>query len=176
LKTLLDRVCQESQDSSLRVIHAHPNGTEVEKQKAANDLLAHWTKEENAIKQAWHGVLSNVLYLCTEQPDVSDKVLPVSRVSRLGARIRFSVPHNETVIGVGIRLGSVFRKAAGDCSEWSGGGSGIPLPPHIRRAHWHTYWVGKKGEQRPEVKWLSPILVNAKSADQIVETVHRVAP
>ena len=170
----LDRVCQESKDSSLRVIQAHPNWTEDGKKKAIADFMARWPEEERAIKQTWHGVLSNVLYLCTEQPDVEDRELPASRVSRMGTRVRFSVPKNETAIAVGVRLGAVFRKEASGRSERSESGLGRPLPPHIRRAHWHTYWVGKKGEQRPEVKWLSPILVNAKSHEDLVETVHKV--
>lgn len=175
IEDALDRVVQEMKESSLNVIRAHPNGTEFERQKAVADLLARWPKEEESIRSEWHGVLSNILYLCTEQPDVEGKSLPCVKMTRLGSRVRFSVPTAETVVGVGVRLGSVFRKAANERAESDAGGFCKPVMPHIRRAHWHTYWTGKKGEKRPEVKWLSPILVNAKSANDLAETVHRVA-
>lgn len=172
----LDRVCREMRESSLSVIRAHPNGTDAERQQAIQDMQKRWPDEEKSIKRDWHGVLSNVLYLCTDAPDVEGKPLPVPcRTSRIGARVRFSTPVTETVVGVGIRLGSVFRKAASESRRSGGDSAGKPMPPHIRRAHWHTYWAGKKGEQRPEVKWLSPILVNAQSSEQIMETVHKVS-
>lgn len=36
--------------------------------------------------------------------------------------------------------------------------------PHVRRAHWHGYWVGSKSDKRFVLKWLHPILVNALSS------------
>lgn len=32
--------------------------------------------------------------------------------------------------------------------------------PHVRRAHWHRYWVGKKGNQELVVKWVHDCIVN----------------
>ena len=38
--------------------------------------------------------------------------------------------------------------------------SGRAVKPHLRRAHWHSYWRGPKtGERQFRYKWLSPIIV-----------------
>jgi len=38
--------------------------------------------------------------------------------------------------------------------------TGRTVSPHIRRAHWHTYWTGK-GRTVPVLRWLHPILVGS---------------
>lgn len=174
VEDVLDRICRESLESSLRVVRAHPNGTDEEKRRAVDQVNRNWPRHEKQMRATWGGALSALMYLCTEEPDVSGKAPPECRPRRVGTRIRFPLPESDTEIAVGLRLGSVFRKEASVSAAPALAGVGVPLPPHIRRAHWHTYWVGKRGEQKPELKWLSPILVNAVSVGQLVETVHSV--
>lgn len=45
--------------------------------------------------------------------------------------------------------------------------------PHIRKAHWHTYKVGR-GRKKIIVKWVAPILVNTNTSDDIITTIHKV--
>lgn len=49
--------------------------------------------------------------------------------------------------------------------------------PHIRRAHWHSYWMGPRQEghpdRKPVLKWLPPIPVAMDKGD-IVPTIHSV--
>lgn len=177
VESALDMLCQEGLDSSIRVIQAHPKGTDEEKRRAIEEMKRNWPRHEKRLRDTWGGALSCLMYLCTEAPDVDNRAVPVAKATRLGNRVRFSSPKQDTQVSVGIRLGAVFRKQAAPAGDVPPAGSGIgaPMPPHVRRAHWHTYWVGKKGEQRPELKWLSPILVNADSLDQLSETIHRVA-
>lgn len=54
------------------------------------------------------------------------------------------------------------------------GGSTRAVRPHIRRAHWHHYWVGE-GRTRREVRWIEPTMVlpGAKS-EPVVATIRRV--
>lgn len=168
-------ICRDSLESSIRVIRAHPNGTDDEKERAVNQFVRGFPRHEKQLRDTWCGALSALMYLCTEEPDVDGRTPPSLQATRMGSRIRFPSPAHETQVNVGVRLGAVFRKQPGPASNGAAGrGSGVPLPPHIRRAHWHTYWVGKRGEQKPELKWLSPILVNAGSKEQLVETVHSV--
>jgi len=56
------------------------------------------------------------------------------------------------------------------------GATGKTVAPHIRRAHWHTYWVGKKdGSDRQQVvKWILPTLVNAKDESELKLRVNKV--
>ena len=43
---------------------------------------------------------------------------------------------------------------------------------HLRRAHWHHYWVGT-GRTKREVRWIAPVWVNGDS-DTIIPTEHTV--
>lgn len=52
------------------------------------------------------------------------------------------------------------------CAESpSHGGSSHSVRPHVRRAHWHHYWVGE-GRTRLEVRWIEPTLVLANSKNE----------
>lgn len=49
---------------------------------------------------------------------------------------------------------------------------GGTVRPHLRRAHWHGYWMGpKKDGQIFDVRWLPPILVAAKDEEEISPTL-----
>ena len=77
---------------------------------------------------------------------------------------------------VGYRIGNASRKWK--IANESGGSSiktGIHVCPHYRRAHYHSFWYGKKGEERVKrVKWIAGIFVNAKEGDDIAATIHTV--
>lgn len=45
--------------------------------------------------------------------------------------------------------------------------------PHIRKAHWHTYKVGK-GRKNILVKWISPVLVNTNESNDLIPTIQKV--
>ena len=49
--------------------------------------------------------------------------------------------------------------------------------PHIRRAHWHSFWVGKKDQpdaRSVTLKWLPPIPVNVPGVEDLTTTVRDV--
>ena len=52
------------------------------------------------------------------------------------------------------------------------------MRPHIRRAHWHTYWVGPMDEVYPKrktiLKWLPPIPVNVTDVEKLPVVVREV--
>ena len=61
----------------------------------------------------------------------------------------------------------------------SGGPSGTHASPrpHVRRAHWHSYWVGQKDQPEARsvvLKWLPPIPVNVQDAGDLTTTVRDV--
>jgi hypothetical protein len=75
---------------------------------------------------------------------------------------------------VGFRIGSAFREYK-KSMESASSGTGSSKCPHYRRAHYHSFWYGKKdGERVKRVKWISGIFVNAKSGDDIDATIHNV--
>jgi len=52
---------------------------------------------------------------------------------------------------VGFRIGAQLRKSGGGRyhSSLPSGGSRKTVIPHMRRAHWHHYWIGPKYDPRP---------------------------
>lgn len=74
------------------------------------------------------------------------------------------------VFDVGYVIGKSFeqqmRSANATCAEsFSHCGSSHSVRPHVRRAHWHHYWVGE-GRNRLEVRWIEPTLVLANSKNE----------
>jgi hypothetical protein len=48
---------------------------------------------------------------------------------------------------------------------------------HIRRAHWHSYWLGKRDQRDARsaiLKWLPAIPVNVTGVDDLTTTVRDV--
>lgn len=102
-------------------------------------------------------IVSLALYLCTEEPDLGDREPPAKVEPRRSKRRRepfLQGAEAPVVWETGFRLAEQLRAA----SEGDGGGT---VRPHVRRAHWHTYWVGseQRGDRRRELRWLSPMLV-----------------
>lgn len=99
-----------------------------------------------------------LLYLCQDQPDITDDKQPGSIPSRPQPRrvkggYRMFPADRVRVWSVGKETGEMIRKA------WQGGEHG-KVRPHLRRAHWHGYWTGPlAGERKFSYKWLPPIPV-----------------
>ncbi len=71
---------------------------------------------------------------------------------------------------VGVRFGGLLRTAYAKAG--AGQGTGSSKRPHVRRAHWHGYWVGPRSDpekRRLELRWLPPILVGMKGREGEVE-------
>lgn len=117
---------------------------------------------------------SAALYLCSEQPDIVEASSSAENKRRIKEG---KVPLHPQIHHVGVRYGAAFRRARKEreLSE-SVGGRGRGPTPHVRRAHWHTYWVGAKGtaERRRVIKWLPPIPVNLSSYDDLIPTARKL--
>lgn len=96
-----------------------------------------------------------VLYACSDEPDFLDIEAPQilkSRGSFKGDRLK--------VRQVGLRIGTALRSHRNASSSSTGIPTGT-VTPHVRRAHWHRFWVGpRNGPRRLTLKWLPPIPVN----------------
>ena len=121
-------------------------------------------------------MVSVLLYLCSEEPDIADErgtdrqpAKPPAKKTKAGPRI--FPPDNPSFWETGFRLGDAIRRAQSE----SGSLSGSTPRPHIRRAHWHGYWTGpKSGQQRMVIKWVHPILVGIERNEEIMPTVRHV--
>jgi hypothetical protein len=121
-------------------------------------------------------LVSITLYLCSVAADIADRRgrrerpgNPQAVKTKRGMRI--FPASNATEWDVGYRIGASLRLARHEPSEPGDGHHASPRP-HIRRAHWHSYWTGPRaGERRIVLKWLPPIPIGA---GEIVPTIHEV--
>lgn len=123
--------------------------------------------------------LSLVLYLCSTEPDI----LNLKRLSERPANplpvktrkgLKEFIASTPTVWTVGSRIGAAIKKTKAESLRASlHDGEHASPRPHVRAAHWHTYWTGK-GRTEPRVKWLSPILVKATVSDELPVVIREV--
>ena len=145
----------------------HPNPSEVH---TPEDV------RQAGLEKILGKVLSLLLYLCSEEPDLPDDYAPVRiRDKMFGTQRRCIAPQNSSVWPVGVRLGALFRKAAQD-AQYSGDSAEGPsgtVRPHVRRAHWHTYWIGPKSAQTALLRWIAPVIVGANPGRNTLSTTVR---
>jgi hypothetical protein len=110
-------------------------------------------------------IVATLLYICSAEPDIVDPDRPNARPRRAAQPAA-----SPQVWEVGYRIGTALRKARIE-HDAHGGHHNSPVA-HVRRAHWHTYWLGPKSEperRRTELRWISPVLVGS---DQPMTTVR----
>lgn len=130
------------------------------------------------IKRFIGRVLNTLLYLCSDQPDYDKPPRKRSANPKKTTISEERAPRVPSVTVAGSRIGAVIRKGREaeerEQRRLSHAGKSTPKTPHIRRAHWHHYWMGAVGsdERRLILKWIPPVFVGAESAD--VVTIHPV--
>ncbi|MEQ9075879.1 MAG: hypothetical protein RLP09_18625 [Sandaracinaceae bacterium] len=116
-------------------------------------------------------ILSTLLYLCSESPELRDAegrreapAPPTPKApKRKGQVERLAAAAAPTVWETAYELGRRLQEAQEPDGE-SGDGKRT-VRPHVRRAHWHTYWRGPRdGPRTRSLKWVSPLLINARRA------------
>lgn len=100
-------------------------------------------------------LINILLYLCSYEPDIRETV--VSKRQRADAKKakKDKKDYPAQVYLVGERFGAAFRKwtkgTLGSDQESTSDGS-RKVKPHIRRAHWHRYWYGKRNSSDRELR------------------------
>ncbi len=113
--------------------------------------------------------LSMLLWLCVEEPDVSNiKGVQLSREELLKPKYSrhkktgaFVPPNSVTFYEIGKRLGGEIR----DHIERSDGIETVSSKrkrPHMRKGHWHGVWSGTADDRHFSTYWQSAIFVNSK--------------
>jgi hypothetical protein len=125
-----------------------------------------------------------VLFLCSlaEIRDAagSDRQPARPEMRNTGRGLRAPVPGRPTEWQVAYRLGAALRRAhaAGGVHAEDAGEPRSRMPPHYRRAHWHSFWAGPRAQpekRRLVLRWLPPIAVNVTDPEQLVPAVRPVA-
>lgn len=136
--------------------------------KGSFESVDSWAAEMGLpLKEALARILSLALYLCSAEADTTRKAVPV-RAARPGGR------GEVTVVSAGFRVGAALRGTAQSTEPHGGDLSGRRVAPHLRRAHWHSYWCGSHtgGDRRLELRWVPPVPVNAEMADELLTVVR----
>ena len=113
-------------------------------------------------------VVNLTLYLCSQQPDIYYKNSPLwkqapPKPEKTKKGFRIFPPKKPRILDVGRRMGEEIRQAKSKNSSLIGTKK-IQIP-HIRRAHWHSYWCGPKLSSHIELRWIAPTLVNPGDMD-----------
>ena len=140
--------------------------------------------------QSFIGCINILLYLCSEKPDMPDDTKLRARRSR----DTYGNPKRAVAWEVGTRIGAALRKAIkseaenealpdngavngseaeNDSATTIGNEAKTDKPPHssprphLRRAHWHSFWTGKRdgAERKLILRWLPPMAVNIDEAE-----------
>jgi hypothetical protein len=131
-----------------------------------NDIVAFSSMKQKpldwlAYKQSLGRFLSVIQYLCSDEPDITShqpqprptypKYVKTKKGNKLFPPNKPRIWNAGKVVGERIRqIQEEDRKAIEHKRP----------RPHIRRAHWHGFWSGKRdGEQKFNYKWLPPIIV-----------------
>ncbi|MCG6816983.1 AcrVA2 family anti-CRISPR protein [Moraxella catarrhalis] len=113
-------------------------------------------------------LLSVLLWLCAEEPDISNMIgEPISKDQLRQPKYRlhpktgaFITPSAPKIYNIGKRLGGEIRTFK-DAIHQSDTRISSRKRPHIRRGHWHGYWKGTGQNKQFFVKWQPAIFVNA---------------
>jgi len=127
-------------------------------------------------RESFEPLLSLLLYLCAENAEIGDgsrtPARPKPKNTKKGWRL---FPADKPATWeVGLRLGSALRRSQG-AEPTQGDGTHARPRPHVRRAHWHSFWTGPRdGERVARVKWLPPIPVNVEELGELPATVRPI--
>lgn len=114
-----------------------------------------------AVAAELYGLISLVLYLCSDEPEIDDEREPGTspqrpKATRTKGGWRLFAAKRPRTWRVGSELAKKLATAQSDQTD----STGRKVSPHLRRAHWHGYWTGPRdGQRRFGYKWLPPTVV-----------------
>ena len=125
-------------------------------------------------------MLQLLLYLCSEEPDMPQIEHPQKRRTFSGG---VRSPKEPQVWDVGVRVSNAIRNyknhersAEKELSSVQGAHSSPR--PHVRAAHWHTFWVGPRSakfpDRKPIIRWLPPIPIGMDWRRELPTNIHIV--
>jgi hypothetical protein len=133
-------------------------------------------------------ILSMILFLCADKPDVDGERCPGSspahpKPNKVQRGLKLTAPQNPHVWVVGKKTEKDIEEANRFVDNMIKVHGIRTVSPHIRRAHWHGYWKGPRdGEREFILHWhpitivgLSSITGNADNYDDGVNTTGKGA-
>jgi len=121
-----------------------------------------------------------LLYLCSYEPDIRESSSSKAQYNAAKKNKKKSSKADKPMreYKVGERFGIAYRKwtESGVGKNKNSAATGRHNKPHIRKAHWHRYWVGKRNSDDRElvIKWVSECLCGTDKDDKLDTVKHKV--
>ena len=112
-------------------------------------------------------IVSLTLYLCSQNAEYARDKPQHPKPKKTKKGWRMFPPDKPKTWEVAVRLGFAIRRYY-QAEQTTTAGTRAGPRPHIRRAHWHSYWTGPRDDTRSRkliVKWMPPIPVNVDDND-----------
>ncbi|MBF0311498.1 MAG: hypothetical protein HQL56_18445 [Magnetococcales bacterium] len=138
---------------------------EAQRIAAGLGVVADCSPQTNsAMAQSAAPLLSLILYLCSSEPEIEDRLHPGSRPGRPAPKrtrqgYRLFEADKIRVWDVGLQTGRLIREAKAVTQSHDDTARASPRP-HMRVAHWHGVWSGPmSGPRKFAYRWYPPIIV-----------------
>jgi hypothetical protein len=131
-------------------------------------------------RKTFSSMLQLLLYLCSEEPDMPQIEHPQKRRTFSGG---VRSPKEPQVWDVGVRVSNAIRnyknhERSAEKEMPSVQGAHSSPRPHVRAAHWHTFWVGPRSakfpDRKPIIRWLPPIPIGIDWKRELPTNIHMV--
>lgn len=121
-------------------------------------------------------MLQFIVYLSA----INAEIVPITKnsvVKRTAKNSDIVIRKQRTQIAsVGYKFGSDFRKVTErkvyENLDTNADHHGTKKSPHIRRSHFHSFWIGSGEDKKIVVKWVHIIFVHGGNSD--ITTIHKV--
>ena len=125
--------------------------------------------EQGALVANFSVILSLLLWLCVEEPDITNmEGIALSRQELMEPKYKrskradvFIPPKEATYYDIGKRLGSEMREYKAQLHTDSAQRTGKKIRPHVRKGHWHGVWSGTGENKIFSTYWQPATFVNA---------------
>lgn len=140
----------------------------------------HYVGAKEEYRYTFSAMLQLLLYLCSDEPDMPPIEHPQKRRS---ASWRVYPPDEPKVWDVGVRISNVIRgyrheTTLNEQAETTSEQSHASPRPHVRSAHWHTYWTGPRDavfpDRKPVIRWLPPMPIGMDWKRELPTNIRRV--
>ncbi len=139
----------------------------------------------DAVTNIFASLLNLILYICCENADIEkDSRQRTYTYRKKGFWLIKGCPREIQKWNVGWRIGKTLRNISSapkpntppESPEQHRAICGSPKRPHIRSAHFHHFWTGKKGsaERKLVVHWIPAIAINISTENELAATIHKV--
>lgn len=123
--------------------------------------------------------LQLLLYLCAENADIVEQSNITTQKKEEKSNSSVQKPNKHKVAqvwDVGYVIKKQLKAYKQNDSSSSVVGDESKKRPHMRKGHYHHFWVGKKdgSNRRLILKWVHPILVGADNSDEVITTINEV--